>query len=158
MLTKNGGGGLFALLSLMLTNMRTVRCDGDKVGEVFLLEVDFGVLVEVDIDRRSNANSRDEVEVLRKRVNGNKGEDWVAKPVWTNANRVNHANHFVPRLLQLNAGRRNVNSVRPNVNTGRVNVNSVRHTVNSVRTYVNTGRTEQPVPTCNSKSFSPVRP
>ncbi|GJS26873.1 RNA-directed DNA polymerase, eukaryota [Tanacetum coccineum] len=28
----------------------------------------------------------------------------VAKPVWTNANRVNHANNFVPRPLQLNAG------------------------------------------------------
>ncbi|GKE00847.1 retrovirus-related pol polyprotein from transposon TNT 1-94 [Tanacetum coccineum] len=28
----------------------------------------------------------------------------VAKPVWTNANRVNHANQFVPRSVQLNAG------------------------------------------------------
>ncbi|GKF83141.1 hypothetical protein Tco_0244797 [Tanacetum coccineum] len=27
----------------------------------------------------------------------------VAKPVWTNANRVNHANQFVPRPVQLNA-------------------------------------------------------
>ncbi|GKA20414.1 hypothetical protein Tco_0700403 [Tanacetum coccineum] len=43
----------------------------------------------------------------------------VAKPVWNNANRVNHANHFVPRLVQLNTGRANVNSVRPNINTGR---------------------------------------
>ncbi|GKD94285.1 hypothetical protein Tco_1374122, partial [Tanacetum coccineum] len=67
-------------------------------------------------------------------------------------------NHFVPRPLQLNAGRPNVNSVRPNVNTGRVNVNSVRHNVNSVRSNVNTGRSKQPVPTCNSNSFSPVRP
>ncbi|GJX91314.1 putative ribonuclease H-like domain-containing protein [Tanacetum coccineum] len=33
--------------------------------------------------------------------------------------RVNHANHFVPRPVQLNAVRQNVNSVRPNVNTGR---------------------------------------
>ncbi|GJY52208.1 hypothetical protein Tco_0443055, partial [Tanacetum coccineum] len=47
---------------------------------------------------------------------------------------------------------------KPNVNTGRVNVNSVRHNVNSVRTNVNTGRSKQPVPTCNSNSFSPVRP
>ncbi|GJZ23734.1 putative ribonuclease H-like domain-containing protein [Tanacetum coccineum] len=82
----------------------------------------------------------------------------VAKPVWNNAHRVNHANHFVPRPVQLNAVRQNVNSVRPNVNTGRVNVNSVRHNVNSVRTNVNTGRSKQPVPTCNSNSFSPVRP
>ncbi|GKB06223.1 hypothetical protein Tco_0834456 [Tanacetum coccineum] len=38
----------------------------------------------------------------------------VAKPVWTNANRVNHANQFVPKLEQLNGGRPNANSVRPN--------------------------------------------
>ncbi|GJV06503.1 ribonuclease H-like domain-containing protein [Tanacetum coccineum] len=44
------------------------------------------------------------------------------------------------------------------LNTGRVNVNSVRHNVNSVRTNVNTGRSKQPIPTCNSNSFSPVRP
>ncbi|GJQ93709.1 ribonuclease H-like domain-containing protein [Tanacetum coccineum] len=83
-----------------------------------------------------------EAEFKKQRVfnTGNR----VAKPVWTNANRVNHANHFVPRPLQLNAGRPNVNSVRPNVNTGRVNVNSVKHNVNSVRTHVNTGRTKQP--------------
>ncbi|GJZ04960.1 putative ribonuclease H-like domain-containing protein, partial [Tanacetum coccineum] len=31
--------------------------------------------------------------------------------VWTNANRVNHANQFVPRSVQLNAGRPNINSV-----------------------------------------------
>ncbi|GKG07328.1 hypothetical protein Tco_0330297, partial [Tanacetum coccineum] len=39
----------------------------------------------------------------------------VAKPVWTNANRIN---------LQLNAGRPKFNSVRPNINTGRTNINS----------------------------------
>ncbi|GJU00921.1 putative ribonuclease H-like domain-containing protein [Tanacetum coccineum] len=89
----------------------------------------------------------------------------VAKPVWKNANRVNRANHFIPRPVQLNTVRQNVNSVRPNVNTGRANVNSVktnvnsvRHNVNSVRTNVNTGRSKQPVPTNNTNSFSPVRP
>ncbi|GJX29565.1 ribonuclease H-like domain-containing protein, partial [Tanacetum coccineum] len=110
----------------------------------------------------------------------------VAKPVWTNANRVNHANQFVPRSVQLNAGRPNINYVRPNVNTGRVNVNSVRPNVNtgrvnvnSVKSNVNTGRTNvnpvrprvntgssnvntvrsrQPVPTKTSNSFSPKRP
>ncbi|GJU91985.1 hypothetical protein Tco_1304408 [Tanacetum coccineum] len=97
-----------------------------------------------------------EAEFKKQRVfnTGNR----VAKPVWTNANRVNHANHFVPRPVQLNAVRKNVNSVRPNVNTGRVNVNSIRHNVKSVRINVNIGRSKQPVPTCNSNSFSPVRP
>ncbi|GKE82547.1 hypothetical protein Tco_1552547, partial [Tanacetum coccineum] len=41
----------------------------------------------------------------------------VAKPVWNNAKRVNHVNHFVPRPVQLNTGRANVNSVGQNVNS-----------------------------------------
>ncbi|GKA28884.1 putative ribonuclease H-like domain-containing protein, partial [Tanacetum coccineum] len=78
---------------------------------------------------------------------------------WNNAHRVNHANQFVPRSVQLNAGRQNVNSIRPKVNTGRINVNSVRHNVNSVRTNVNTGRSKQPIPTYTQKQFrGPVRP
>ncbi|GJT21102.1 ribonuclease H-like domain-containing protein [Tanacetum coccineum] len=69
-----------------------------------------------------------EAELKKQRV-FNTGNG-VAKPVWNNANRVNHANHFVPRPVQLIAVRQNVNSVRPNVNTGRANVNSVRQNVN----------------------------
>ncbi|GJW67219.1 ribonuclease H-like domain-containing protein [Tanacetum coccineum] len=76
-----------------------------------------------------------EAEFKKQRVfnTGNR----VAKPVWTNANRVNHANQFVPKPVQLNGGRPNANSVRPNVNTGRVNVNYVRSNVNTSRTNVN---------------------
>ncbi|GKF36363.1 ribonuclease H-like domain-containing protein [Tanacetum coccineum] len=73
----------------------------------------------------------------------------VAKPVWNNANRVNHVNHFVPRPVQLNVVRPNSNFVRPNVNTVRQNVNSIRSNVNTVRP-------KQPVPTSNSNSFSLV--
>ncbi|GJW22365.1 putative ribonuclease H-like domain-containing protein [Tanacetum coccineum] len=64
----------------------------------------------------------------------------VAKPVWKNANRVNHANHFISRPVQINTVRQNVNSGRPNVNTGRANVNSVKTNVNSVRHNVNSVR------------------
>ncbi|GJS90724.1 putative ribonuclease H-like domain-containing protein [Tanacetum coccineum] len=85
----------------------------------------------------------DELDILKVPRHHN----MVAKPVWTNANRVNHANQFVPRSVQLNAGRPNINSVRPNINTGRTNINSVRPNintgrvnVNSVRRNVNTGR------------------
>ncbi|GKF03916.1 hypothetical protein Tco_0034584 [Tanacetum coccineum] len=78
----------------------------------------------------------------------------VAKPVWNNANMVNQANHFVPRPVQLNAIRPNVNTARANVNYVKSNVNYVRHNVNSVRTNVNTGRFKQPVPTSNSNSLS----
>ncbi|GJX90429.1 putative ribonuclease H-like domain-containing protein [Tanacetum coccineum] len=97
-----------------------------------------------------------EAELKKQRV-FNTGKR-VAKPVWNNANRVKHANQFVPRQVQLNTGRANVRSVRPNVHTGRANVNTSRVNVNSVRSNVNTGRSKQPIPTSNSNSFSPVRP
>ncbi|GJZ64404.1 putative ribonuclease H-like domain-containing protein [Tanacetum coccineum] len=117
-----------------------------------------------------------EAEVKKQRV-VNTGNG-VAKPVWTNANRVNHANKLVPRSVQINAGRPNINTVRPNINTGRTNINSVRPNINtgrpninSVRTNINTGRTNinsvRPrVNTVNtnvnivrtSNSFSPKRP
>ncbi|GJV16468.1 putative ribonuclease H-like domain-containing protein [Tanacetum coccineum] len=97
-----------------------------------------------------------EAELKKQRVfNTGKG---VAKPVWNNANRVNRANHFVPRPVQLNVVRSNVNTGRANVNTVKANINSVRQNVNSVRTNINTVRSKQPVPTNNTNSFSPVRP
>ncbi|GJR42011.1 ribonuclease H-like domain-containing protein [Tanacetum coccineum] len=52
----------------------------------------------------------------------------------------NHANQFVPRPVQLNAGRPNINSVRPNINTGRTNINSVRPNINTGRTNINSVR------------------
>ncbi|GKA78933.1 hypothetical protein Tco_0785470 [Tanacetum coccineum] len=104
-----------------------------------------------------------EAELRKQRVfnTGNR----VAKPVWNKANRVNHANQFVPKPVQLNivrpnvnSVRTNVNSVRPNVNTGSAKVNSVRLNVNSIKINVNSGSTKQPVPVSNSKRFIPVRP
>ncbi|GKC46927.1 hypothetical protein Tco_1064649, partial [Tanacetum coccineum] len=83
-----------------------------------------------------------EAEVKRVVNTGN----WMEKPVWTKANRVNHSNKFVPRSVQLNAGRPNFNSVRPNINTGRTNINSVRPKVNAVSSNVNTVRSRQPTP------------
>ncbi|GJV11682.1 putative ribonuclease H-like domain-containing protein [Tanacetum coccineum] len=95
-----------------------------------------------------------EAEVKRVVNTGNR----VEKPVWTNANRVNHANQFVPRSVQLNAGRPKLNSVRPNINTGRTNINSVRPKVNAVSPKVNTVRSKQPVTHKTSNSSSPKRP
>ncbi|GJX35215.1 ribonuclease H-like domain-containing protein [Tanacetum coccineum] len=97
-----------------------------------------------------------EAELKKQRV-FNTGNG-VAKPVWSNANKVNHANQFVPRSVQLNAGSPNINSVRPNINTGRTNVNSVRPRVNTGSSNVNNGRFKQHVPTSKSNSFSLVRP
>ncbi|GKF44999.1 hypothetical protein Tco_0131551, partial [Tanacetum coccineum] len=101
---------------------------------------------------------------LKKQRDINTGNG-VAIPVWNYANRVNHANQFIPRPVQLNDVRPNVNPVRPNVNSIRSNVNTGRANVNSVRQKVNTGsfnvnhvRTKQLVHTSNSKSYSPVRP
>ncbi|GJX61228.1 hypothetical protein Tco_0294128 [Tanacetum coccineum] len=67
----------------------------------------------------------------------------VTKPVWTNANRINHSNKFVPRSVQLNAGRPKFNSVRPNINTGRTNISPGRPKVNTVSPKVNTVRPRQ---------------
>ncbi|GKA03393.1 putative ribonuclease H-like domain-containing protein, partial [Tanacetum coccineum] len=88
-----------------------------------------------------------EAEVKRVVNTGN----GVAKPVWTNANRINHANKLVPRSVQLNTGRTNINSVRPKVN-------SVRPKVNAVSPKVNTVRPRQPITHKTSNSMSPKRP
>ncbi|GKC28370.1 putative ribonuclease H-like domain-containing protein [Tanacetum coccineum] len=95
-----------------------------------------------------------EAEVKRVVNTGNR----VEKPVWTNANRINHTNQFVPRSVQLNAGRPKLNTVRPNINTGRTNINSVRPKVNAVSPKVNTVRSKQPVTHKTSNSSSPKRP
>ncbi|GKE68576.1 hypothetical protein Tco_1526648 [Tanacetum coccineum] len=97
-----------------------------------------------------------EVE-LKKQMVFNTGTG-VAKPVWNNANRVNHANHFIPRPIQLNIVRQNVNYVKSNVNTGRANVDSVKSNVNTGSFNINTVKAKQPINTSNSNRFSPVRP
>ncbi|GJS54211.1 hypothetical protein Tco_0627573 [Tanacetum coccineum] len=58
----------------------------------------------------------------------------VEKLVWINDDKINHANQFVPRSVQLNTDRPNINSVRPDINTGRTNINYVRPRVNTVNT------------------------
>ncbi|GJV03178.1 putative ribonuclease H-like domain-containing protein [Tanacetum coccineum] len=95
-----------------------------------------------------------EAEVKRVVNTGN----GVAKPVWTNANRINHYNKFVPRSVQLNAGRPKFKSVRPNINTGRTNINSGRSKVNAVSSNFNTVRSRQTVLNKTSNSSSPKRP
>ncbi|GJV97300.1 hypothetical protein Tco_1548877 [Tanacetum coccineum] len=95
-----------------------------------------------------------EAEVKRVVNTGNR----VKKSVWTNANMINHSNKFVPRSVQLNAGRPQFNSVRPHINTGRTNINSVRPKVNTVSPKVNTVRPRQPVLNKTSNSSSPKRP
>ncbi|GJT27358.1 putative ribonuclease H-like domain-containing protein [Tanacetum coccineum] len=92
-----------------------------------------------DCDYYENKMAK-EAEVKRVVNSGNE----VAKPVWTNTNRINHSNKFVPRSVQLNAGRQMFNSVRPHINTGRTNINSVRPKVNTVSPKVNTVRPRQP--------------
>ncbi|GJW55111.1 ribonuclease H-like domain-containing protein [Tanacetum coccineum] len=96
-----------------------------------------------------------EAEVKKQRV-FNTGNN-MEKSVWTNTDRINHANQFVPRPVQLNTGRPNINSVRTNINTGRTNINSVRPRVNTVNSNINTVRSKQPIPTRTSNSFSPKR-
>ncbi|GKB32204.1 hypothetical protein Tco_0871605, partial [Tanacetum coccineum] len=62
-----------------------------------------------------------------------------ATPAWTNANRVNKANQFTPRPVQLSNIRPNHSTVSRTVKTGRVNVNTGHGNVNSGSMHVNSG-------------------
>ncbi|GJR27833.1 hypothetical protein Tco_1104065 [Tanacetum coccineum] len=68
-----------------------------------------GKKVKDNNGKRTEKKMAREAEFKKQRV-FNTGNG-VAKLVWNNAHRVNHANHFVPRPVQLNAVRQNVNSV-----------------------------------------------
>ncbi|GKF95001.1 hypothetical protein Tco_0284701, partial [Tanacetum coccineum] len=96
-------------------------------------------------------------------------------PAWTNTYRVNKANQFTPRPVQLSNIRPNlstasktINAGRGNVNTGHGNVNSGtqfksgafrfntgKHHVNSGSVHVNTGRVNRPV--SNNSSPKPYQ-
>ncbi|GKF03297.1 hypothetical protein Tco_0030220, partial [Tanacetum coccineum] len=92
-----------------------------------------------------------------------------ATPTWTNTERVNKANQFIPRPVQLSnfrpnlsTGSRTINTGRVSVNTGHGNVNSVssagthiksgssrfntsKQNINSGSVHVNTARVNRPV-------------
>ncbi|GJV28767.1 hypothetical protein Tco_1385215 [Tanacetum coccineum] len=76
-----------------------------------------------------------EAEVKRVVNTGN----GVAKPVWTNANRINHANKLVPRSVQLNTGRTNINSVRPKLIKLGLKVESSRPKEHPLKNMVDRG-------------------
>ncbi|GJT33610.1 hypothetical protein Tco_0924029 [Tanacetum coccineum] len=60
-------------------------------------------------------------------------------PAWTNTNRVNKANQFTPRPVQLSNIRPNLSTASNTIKTGRVNVNTGHGNVSSGRMYVNSG-------------------
>ncbi|GJT52863.1 hypothetical protein Tco_0979020 [Tanacetum coccineum] len=55
-----------------------------------------------------------------------------ATPVWTNTSRVNKANQFTPRPVQLSNIRPNLSTASKNIKTGREHVNTVMENVSSV--------------------------
>ncbi|GJR62693.1 hypothetical protein Tco_1504855, partial [Tanacetum coccineum] len=59
-----------------------------------------------------------------------------ATPAWTNTNRVNKANQFTPRPVNI---RPNLSTASKTIKTGRVNVNTGHRNVNTCRVNVNTG-------------------
>ncbi|GJW31603.1 hypothetical protein Tco_0051635 [Tanacetum coccineum] len=61
-----------------------------------------------------------------------------ATPAWTNSNRVNKANQFTPRPVQLNNIRPNLNTASNTIKIGRVKINTGHGNVSSGRVYVNT--------------------
>ncbi|GJX26819.1 ribonuclease H-like domain-containing protein [Tanacetum coccineum] len=62
-----------------------------------------------------------------------------ATPAWTNSNRVNKANQFTPRPVQLNNIRPNLSTASKTIKTGRVNVNTGKQNVSSGRLHVSSG-------------------
>ncbi|GKF28100.1 hypothetical protein Tco_0094442, partial [Tanacetum coccineum] len=92
-----------------------------------------------------------------------------ATPAWTNTNRVNKANQFTPRPVQLSNIRPNLSTASKTIKTGRVNVNSGSVHVNSGtqfksgasrfntgKQHVNTGRVNRPVSNNTSPKLSQV--
>ncbi|GJW80583.1 hypothetical protein Tco_0144558, partial [Tanacetum coccineum] len=59
-----------------------------------------------------------------------------ATPTWTNTNRVNKANQFTPRPVNI---RPNLSTASKTIKTGRVNVNTGHGNVNSGKVHVNSG-------------------
>ncbi|GKB03239.1 ribonuclease H-like domain-containing protein [Tanacetum coccineum] len=55
-----------------------------------------------------------------------------ATPAWTNTNRVNKANQFTPRPVQLSNIRPNLSTASKTIKTGRVNVNTGHENVSTV--------------------------
>ncbi|GKE86006.1 hypothetical protein Tco_1559748, partial [Tanacetum coccineum] len=55
-----------------------------------------------------------------------------ATPAWTNTNRVNKANQFTPRPVQLSNIRPNLSTTSKTIKTGRVNVNTGHGNVSTV--------------------------
>ncbi|GJR19631.1 hypothetical protein Tco_0968158 [Tanacetum coccineum] len=102
-----------------------------------------------------------------------------ATPAWTNTNRVNKANQFTPRPVQLNNIRPNLSTASKTIKTGRVNVNTGhgnvstvssagtqiksgssrfntgKQNVNSGSVHVNTARVNRPVSNQTSNKTSP---
>ncbi|GJV69455.1 putative ribonuclease H-like domain-containing protein [Tanacetum coccineum] len=62
-----------------------------------------------------------------------------ATPAWTNTNRVNKANQFTPRPVQLSNIRPNFSTASRTIKTGRVNVNTGKQNVSSGSKHVNAG-------------------
>ncbi|GKG11097.1 hypothetical protein Tco_0342497, partial [Tanacetum coccineum] len=93
-----------------------------------------------------------------------------ATPAWTNTNRVNKANQFTPRPVQLNNIRPNLSTASKTIKTGRVNVNSgtqiksgasrfntgKQHVNSGSVMHVNTARVNRPVSNNTSPKLSQV--
>ncbi|GKA03290.1 putative ribonuclease H-like domain-containing protein [Tanacetum coccineum] len=62
-----------------------------------------------------------------------------ATPAWTNTNRVNKANQFTPRPVQISNIRPNFSTASRTIKTGRVNVNTGKQNVSSGSKHVNAG-------------------
>ncbi|GJS87672.1 hypothetical protein Tco_0770308 [Tanacetum coccineum] len=85
---------------------------------------------------RQNWNQRMERDLGTRVVHAMLGQ---ATPVWTNTSRVNKANQFTPRPVQLSNIRPNLSTASKTIKTGRVNVNTGHGHVNTGKQHVTSG-------------------
>ncbi|GJT30882.1 ribonuclease H-like domain-containing protein, partial [Tanacetum coccineum] len=81
-------------------------------------------------------------------------EKKMAREAALKSQRVNKANQFTPRLVQLSNIRPNLSTASKNIKTGRVNVNTGHGNVNSGSVHVNTARVNRPVSNNTSPELS----
>ncbi|GKC89592.1 ribonuclease H-like domain-containing protein [Tanacetum coccineum] len=68
-----------------------------------------------------------------------------ATPAWTNTNRVNKANQFTPRPVQLSNIRPNFSTASKTIKTGASRVNTGKRYINSGCVHINTARVNRPM-------------
>ncbi|GJV06193.1 hypothetical protein Tco_1343849 [Tanacetum coccineum] len=119
--------GAWVVLSLK------VQREGSSIGEQTISEETKSCLRAFSVTLRQNWNQRMNSLKSKRVVHTN---DSQATPAWNNTNRINKANQFNPRPVNV---RPNLSTASNTFKTGRVNVNTGKQNVSSGNKHVNSG-------------------